>query len=233
MTNKELLDLYVQDLKTIIRVGDKVRPKYYKWKMFEKWGNFLLDANTPIDLTDDAREIWIWSDQHFHHRNIIRYSERPFHDLDHMHFEMLRNYNSKVKEEDACIWLGDVGFASDRTLNEMLSMFNGYKILVMGNHDVNHERFRELEFDEIHICFQVAYPDVRMCFTHYPMSNLPKPLVNVHGHEHKGGTYYSNGPQHFNVCCEFHDYAPIKLSDVRQVAAQRRERMINKLNSGE
>jgi predicted ribosomally synthesized peptide with SipW-like signal peptide len=150
--------------------------------------------------------------------NIIEYSGRPFADLDEMHSEMLKRYNEVVKPDDVCIWVGDVGFAPDSTINKMLENYNGYKILIMGNHDLNHNKVRYLEFDEIYITYQVTTPEVNLCFTHYPMDNLPEPCINVHGHEHqhpgKIGRKSTHSPRHINVCCEYWDYTPVQLKDL-------------------
>lgn len=223
MQNGELLKLYINDLKSSVYYDGKVRPKYYKWSIFNQLGLFFEKKNIPREI--DVNNTWVWSDQHFYHKNIIEYSGRPFSGLDEMHDELLRRYNEVVKPDDVAIWVGDVGFAADIVINQMLSKYNGYKILIMGNHDMNHNKVRYLEFDEIYICYQVTLPEVNLCFTHYPMGNLPEPNINVHGHEHqhpgKVGRKPTTSTQHINVCCEYWDYTPVKLEDIIEIAMEK------------
>lgn len=223
MKNNELLELYIEDLKSSIYIDGKIRPKFYRWSLFNQLGVFFENVNTPSKI--DINKTWVWSDQHFYHKNIIKYSARPFDDLEHMHFEMLKRHNKMVNEDDVVIWVGDVGFAPDSILNEMLSKYNGYKILVMGNHDLNHKKVKHLEFDELYITYQLNTDDVDLVFTHFPMMNLPKPCINVHGHEHQHPNYVGRpqlkSKQHINMCCEYWDYAPVRLSDIIDIAKVR------------
>jgi len=79
--------------------------------------------------------IWFTSDTHFSHTNIIRYCDRPFRDTDHMNEVIIANWNSVVSPEDTVFHLGDVALGNiDKSL-ACVSRLNGYKILVVGNHD--------------------------------------------------------------------------------------------------
>jgi hypothetical protein len=49
------------------------------------------------------------ADLHLGHRNIIGYSERPFHDVGHMSGELIGRWNSTVGPTDEVIVLGDFG----------------------------------------------------------------------------------------------------------------------------
>jgi calcineurin-like phosphoesterase family protein len=79
--------------------------------------------------------IWFTSDTHFGHANIIKYCERPFRDTDHMDAVIVDNWNSIVSPEDTVYHLGDVALGTiDKSLANV-GRLNGYKILVIGNHD--------------------------------------------------------------------------------------------------
>ena len=88
---------------------------------------------------------WITSDQHFGHRNIIKYSGRPYADADEMNAALVTNHNALVKPDDIVVIAGD--FALDERLVKLyLSQLNGIKYLVAGNHDTCHpanKRYRE------------------------------------------------------------------------------------------
>lgn len=79
--------------------------------------------------------IWFSSDTHFGHENIIKYCDRPFKNVDHMNEVIIDNWNSVVSSGDTVYHLGDVALGQiDKSL-ACVSRLNGYKILILGNHD--------------------------------------------------------------------------------------------------
>lgn len=75
------------------------------------------------------------SDTHFGHRNIIKYANRPFKDVEHMDEILIRNWNDTVGPDDTVFHLGDVALGSWERWHNILTRLSGYKILVVGNHD--------------------------------------------------------------------------------------------------
>ena len=64
-------------------------------------------------------KIFFTSDQHFYHRNIIKYASRPF-SLDNNGVlkcaeTIFNNYNKVVSDEDIVFFLGDVFLTSERS----------------------------------------------------------------------------------------------------------------------
>ena len=78
---------------------------------------------------------WFTSDTHFGHKNIIQYSNRPFKDFYHMDAAIVENWNTLVHPEDEVYHLGDVALGPWERWDEILRSLNGFKILVVGNHD--------------------------------------------------------------------------------------------------
>ena len=78
---------------------------------------------------------WVTGDQHFGHRNIIKYCDRPFESVKQMDETMIENYNCLVSPDDTCFMLGDFGMDKKRRLFDILDRLNGEKILLMGSHD--------------------------------------------------------------------------------------------------
>jgi len=226
---KFLRNLYIEHLSEIVRYGNNERPRVAhpgKWAKLDCIVRLNENIDEPLLVTpaDKDRKIWVWSDQHFFHKNIISFSQRPFMSLEEMHEFMIANYNEYVDKNDICLWVGDVGFQGNTAINELLDQCHGYKILIVGNHDFNGKKLRNLNFDETHLIYTIDYPDVCLVFTHYPMYNIPWPWINIHGHLHIFPCPYTGNPLHINVNCEIQDYKP-KLLD--EIAAQARMRIIS------
>jgi calcineurin-like phosphoesterase family protein len=81
------------------------------------------------------RTLWVTSDPHFNHFNILKYCDRPFIDVDDMNAAIIARYNQKVKPTDICYFLGDIGTGTTEELTNIIQSLNGTKILIRGNHD--------------------------------------------------------------------------------------------------
>lgn len=79
--------------------------------------------------------VYFTSDSHLSHKNIIKYCDRPFKDVDHMDAEIIRRWNETVTPDDEVYHLGDIALGPiDKSLAK-ITQLNGYKIAIMGNHD--------------------------------------------------------------------------------------------------
>lgn len=227
--NHRLRDLYLQSLGQIVKYPDqeprqRVR-KLDQWQALQPFGRHGWGATkgvyanykNPIDIMYPTTKVWVWSDLHFGHKNIIRFSDRPFPDVETMNEMLVLEFNELVKPNDISIWVGDIGFYPDDKTNSILHRCNGYKILVAGNHDFNKRKLRKLHFDETHIVYNLTIDGRVVAFSHYPMDNLPNGWFNVHGHVHKSKGDPASTNRHVNVNCEFIDYKPISLQALADV----------------
>lgn len=179
--------------------------------------------------------IWFTSDQHFGHTNIIRYSGRPFRDVQHMNEELVQRFNARVQPEDETWHLGD--FALDeKMVPKYLPRLNGKHRLIAGNHDACHPshkkrigacaRYLSYGFDFI---FQGGGPfdfgiPGRVWVSHMPSSDAEDPRypeyrpnpkdydVLLHGHVHERWKRRGN---EINVGVDQWDYAPVSLDELR------------------
>jgi len=154
---------------------------------------------------------YITSDQHFYHKNIIEYENRPFKNVDEMNDNMLKKWNNTISKKDKVYFLGDLCIPS-QAYKEIVPMLNGYKIMIMGNHDcLSHKRYLESGFEEVS-----RYPIIIDKF--YILSHKPVYLdenseyINIHGHMHSKHILESN---YYNVSVERNNYTPVKFDDIK------------------
>ena len=102
-------------------------------------------------------ETYISSDHHFDHYNIIRYTNRPFNNVNDMNEQLIIKHNEIVPEYNS-VWicLGDIilgksSEANDRLYNIISRMNGETKILLLGNHDrLSAQRYMDAGFDRVY-----------------------------------------------------------------------------------
>lgn len=216
-----LRGLYLKNFYRIVDYGNGPRTVVRRPKNWARLPSKISTSESIIMTPENINKTFVWSDLHFFHKNIIKFSNRPYINIQQMNETLIANHNDCVTDEDICIWVGDVGFGNDAQINELLDQCNGYKILIIGNHDFNKRKIRKLNFDEIHLIYQITVPEVSMVFTHYPMHNIKLPWFNIHGHLHVHPKLETGNILHFNANCEAHMFRPITLTKIIKIAKLR------------
>lgn len=80
-------------------------------------------------------KIFLIGDTHFMHRNIIKYCNRPFKDVEEMTETLIKNWNSVVGKNDIVYVVGDFALCGKAKIIEIGNQLNGRKRLILGNHD--------------------------------------------------------------------------------------------------
>jgi len=150
-------------------------------------------------------KIFITSDHHFGHRNIIRYCNRPFSSIEEMNEEMISRWNSVVSPTDVVIHLGDFSFGDERMIHEIRKRLNGEIILILGNHDY----YASQSEDFVIINGHLKLDKIILSHRPIPMEEIPRGFVNIHGHIHEKESYSG-----INVSVERTNYFPIELNKV-------------------
>lgn len=86
-------------------------------------------------------KIFVTSDTHFNHKNIIEFCERPFSDVQEMNEKMIENWNKVVCKDDLVFHLGDFQMGDRKLIPETLKRLNGIIFLIRGNHDTKPSYF--------------------------------------------------------------------------------------------
>lgn len=96
--------------------------------------------------------IWFTSDLHFSHKNILKHCEArleafgiPNDITDEEKVEqhdkyLIKLWNKTISKKDTVYVLGDFSFANAEGTKKILSKLNGYKFLVLGNHDKSSDK---------------------------------------------------------------------------------------------
>ena len=81
--------------------------------------------------------IWYSADPHFGHKNIIKYSDRPFASVEEMDETILRNYVEAFKPGDQFFCLGDWAFKGGQRALDRILETGVVATLILGNHDTS------------------------------------------------------------------------------------------------
>lgn len=79
--------------------------------------------------------LWLTSDLHFGHINIIRYTDRPFGSVAEMDEWLIHSWNDHVGDDDTVWVLGDVCMGTLADSLGLVRQLNGTLRLLCGNHD--------------------------------------------------------------------------------------------------
>ena len=167
---------------------------------------------------DQNQKVWVWSDQHFGHKNIIRYTDRPFDSVESMNEAMFQNYRQVVGDDDWVIFGGDLAFFDPKLIDQRFQSLPGRKILILGNHEFNHTHYTRFEcMASCHLA--ASFKIIRegevwdLWVTHLPIDAhlLPPRTLNLHGHIHEK---VRDGHLHVNMSVEHLNYQPVLLQSL-------------------
>ena len=138
-------------------------------------------------------KVFMISDLHLGHENVLKFGDRSFESIEHMNEAAVVAWNSVVTKRDKVFVLGDIAW-SDAALKFYGQMY-GNKVLIMGNHD-NKFPLRTLSkyFSSIHGALRYK----ECILTHIPIhpSEFFRWRYNIHGHLHGNKI---NDPRYINV----------------------------------
>lgn len=151
-------------------------------------------SQTISDALDAGERVWMTSDLHLLHTNIIGYCDRPFFDVGHMTDTLIATLQ-KVPNNELIIFGGDMAMGSYERSVELMRLLPGRKILVVGNHDLTRDGkcklAREKNLFEAVVPFLAwqGYQRRLVVVSHYPImvpdTYKNTPVLNYHGHLHE------------------------------------------------
>jgi calcineurin-like phosphoesterase family protein len=180
------------------------------------------------------------SDLHYSHKNIIRYCNRPFVDVEEMREQLIDRYNSVIGHNDRVLFIGDIFFCGFDDAKQIMRRLGGIKYLIRGNHDKN---FTDKQL--LHLGFEAVYPSYyqtwfgnsRVWYSHYPYAGYSADAryldrrppnddaVIVHGHTHEKTKLTNNNTVHIGV--DGWDFRPAMRDEVYPLVLEAAERKRN------
>lgn len=166
------------------------------------------------------------SDTHFNSDSIIRYCDRPFKNAAEANAEMIRRWQSVVKENDTVYHLGDFIMGPHETVPRILRELPGHIHLVRGNHDTRRKLAIYEQYPEkvtIHDIAYLSYNGLSFVFCHFPITDESflgmvvkdnSEVVIVHGHTHDKDPFFNAANHVFNVSADVTGFTPVYLDDM-------------------
>ena len=157
-------------------------------------------------------KVFLTSDLHFGHENIIKYCDRPYDSPEEMNRALIENWNSVVQPGDLVYNLGDLTMHRKKQgiqyLGEILPQLNGRHVLILGNHDyLRPFEYVELGIEPVHTSLVIG----KFILAHDPAiaTAIPRDMLMFCGHVHDTFRKLSSPKKILNVGCDIWDYAPI------------------------
>lgn len=141
--------------------------------------------------------IYLTSDTHFHHKNILNFESRPYETVEEMTESMIEKWNDQITDKDIVYHLGDLCLGNQEQTIEILKRLKGKIILIKGNHDFSKHYKKINQLELLHEYHEVGiilnYNKHQMWLTHYPFEIGLRPRKwSIHGHIHGEESSWDN-----------------------------------------
>jgi len=149
---------------------------------------------------------WFTADEHYFHKNIIKYEDRPFKDVECMNGQLIENHNNLVSVNDTVYHCGDFCFAGQRKFFSIISKLNGKHVFVKGNHDGSNRVGKEMQQIDLKI------NGIHIILNHYPMLRWNRSHVGSwqlfgHCHSNLKETEYKQ----YNIGVDCNKFKPVSF----------------------
>ena len=167
--------------------------------------------------------IYFTSDLHLGHANVIRHCNRPFFSAEEMDEILIRNWNSRVTNNDTIYILGDLMFRNQKLPEEYLRQLKGKKHLIIGNHDRDWMKKCDLNkyFLSVEKMNFISDGQHQMTLCHYPMMSWPHIarcyMVFGHIHNNTDADYWPlirKNPLMLNACVDVNGLMPVTFDEM-------------------
>lgn len=166
--------------------------------------------------------IWFTADLHLGHTNVIKYTNRPFINIEEMDETLINNINRRVKLDDTLYIVGDfAGWSVEPKEFERYRRAIQCKNLhlIIGNHDRPVLAHLNPLFTSIHDLLDLMINGQRITLCHYAMKTWHQShrgAWSLYGHSHHGLEDDSSLLSiDIGVDGKGYNYSPLSLADIR------------------
>jgi len=154
------------------------------------------------------------SDEHYGHKNIIKYENRPFETVEEMNKTIISNHNEVVGKNDITVHAGDFTLGNKKYAASIITQLNGNHIFIEGSHDswlngkskqIWERRIQEHYFVVCHYAMRV------WSRSHYNS-------IQLFGHSH--GNLKPIGKQ-WDLSVENNNYYPLSENQILEIMKNR------------
>lgn len=171
---------------------------------------------------------WFTSDWHLWHDNIIKYSKRPFKNVEEMNDAIINTFYSKVKNGDILYFVGDFAFSNKskiEKITETIRELTEYATIhfILGNHDYVLREVFEKYCASVSPLKVVKIDDHKISLCHFPMHSFSGSHHNqwhVYGHHHRNTNNEIAGKR-YNVTLDANNYQIISFDELKQIMNSR------------
>ena len=169
------------------------------------------------------------ADLHFGHSEIINYCSRPFSDVSEMNKVLIKNWNSRVNNDDHVYIAGDVFYggrdaAGMKDAVATVKKLNGILHLIAGNHDIPYLKNMEYHylFADVDQLRYLKHGKEHIFLSHYPMaewSGYFRGSWHIYGHIHNSTTgsayqYMKTQDKALNAATDICGFMPVTFDEL-------------------
>lgn len=177
--------------------------------------------------------IYFTSDQHFSHRNVLKYCNRPFSTIEEHDETLIANWNKTVGPNDTIYFLGDLCLGNPEQFYKYINKLNGNIKFLFGNHDkgareiqrrINYRdnnKLPKLEF--LGDYAKIRFDNQKIILTHYAFrvwDGSHRGTWNLYGHSH-GNLPDDKHSLSIDVGVDCHNYTPIDFYQVKEIMSKK------------
>ena len=158
-------------------------------------------------------QVWICADWYLG-EDRFELMDRPFISVDHMVNTLAANHNAIVDKNDTVYVIGNVCYQKKPEFLDRVSLFNGKKTLIRGNHDrpITDAQFKKY-FKHVvpeGMGIELEINGIKCYLTHYPTKGR-EDRFNLVGHVHNIWRFQLNM---FNVGIDANHFMPVNFDKI-------------------
>ncbi len=150
---------------------------------------------------------------YYGHKNVLKYCNRPYDNVDDMNHDIIRKHNKVVSEGDKVIHVGDFTLKNTGFAKDIIRQLNGSHTFIRGSHD----KWMKNHKSVFHEMWERKIGNYYICAGHYAAYSWPRSHYNsyyLYGHHH-GSLELPNKSMDIGV--DTNNYYPYSLEEVVKV----------------